>query len=130
MIVLDTHAWLWFTSSPGALPPPARAAIDASDRIGVPAPAVFEITNLSERGRIDVGRPITDWVRLALGRARVESLEVTTDVALAAGRLPRGEFPGDPIDRLIYATARVYGTTLVTRDGPIRRYDPRGTIWD
>ena len=38
-------------------------------------------------------------------------------------------FPGDPADRMIYATARAEGADLVTRDRRLRDYDPRGTLW-
>ncbi len=39
------------------------------------------------------------------------------------------EFPSDPADRLIYATARSEGAALVTRDSTLREFDPRATIW-
>jgi PIN domain nuclease of toxin-antitoxin system len=48
---------------------------------------------------------------------------------VAAGLLDSRAFPGDPIDRLIYATARAANAPLVTRDEAIRAYDPRSTLW-
>ncbi len=38
-------------------------------------------------------------------------------------------FPGDPIDRLIYATALAARARLVTRDTAIGAFDPELTIW-
>ncbi|MGI9082374.1 MAG: PIN domain-containing protein [Thermoleophilaceae bacterium] len=49
-------------------------------------------------------------------------------MASAAGLLPEG-FPGDPADRIIYATALSVGARLVTRDDAIRAFDARATVW-
>jgi PIN domain nuclease of toxin-antitoxin system len=50
-------------------------------------------------------------------------------VAVAAGRL--GEtFPGDPADRIIYATALSLGCRLVTKDRRLRAFAPDKTLWD
>jgi PIN domain nuclease of toxin-antitoxin system len=38
-------------------------------------------------------------------------------------------FPGDPVDRLIYATARSLGATPITRDRAIRAFDRQDTLW-
>jgi PIN domain nuclease of toxin-antitoxin system len=53
----------------------------------------------------------------------------SAQVAITAGLLDAESFPGDPVDRLIYATARSLGATLVTRDRAIRTFDPQGTLW-
>jgi PIN domain nuclease of toxin-antitoxin system len=53
---------------------------------------------------------------------------VDAAIALAAGRLPDG-FPGDPTDRLIYATAIVRRVALVTRDERITAHDPQRCRW-
>jgi len=38
-------------------------------------------------------------------------------------------FPGDPADRIIYATALDLGVRLVTRDAAIAGYDPARAVW-
>ncbi|MGH3065706.1 MAG: PIN domain-containing protein, partial [Gaiellaceae bacterium] len=55
-------------------------------------------------------------------------LDLTDRVAADAGVLGP-EFPGDPVDRIIYATTVVHGTRLVTRDSKLRRLDPVRTVW-
>jgi PIN domain nuclease of toxin-antitoxin system len=50
-------------------------------------------------------------------------------VAVSAGLLDAKTFPGDPVDRVIYATARSMGAKLITRDRAIRAFDPQGTLW-
>ncbi len=67
-------------------------------------------------------------MRTALDIDGVEALPITADVAIEAGRLPEN-FPGDPLDRLIYATAVSENALLVTRDERITAHDPTRVIW-
>jgi PIN domain nuclease of toxin-antitoxin system len=39
------------------------------------------------------------------------------------------DFPGDPADRVIVATALVESAALVTRDRKIRKYAGLETVW-
>jgi PIN domain nuclease of toxin-antitoxin system len=81
------------------------------------------------RGRISLDRDIRLWVRQALAQPRVVALAPSPDVAIAAALLDPDTFPGDPVDRMIYATARDAGAVLVTRDRALRAFDDRNTIW-
>jgi PIN domain nuclease of toxin-antitoxin system len=53
---------------------------------------------------------------------------MTPEIAALAVSLPR-EYPRDPADRLIAATALAEGTPLVTADADIRRTKVIKTIW-
>lgn len=81
------------------------------------------------RGRIALDREVSLWVKQGLADERVQALAPNADVAVAAGLLDARRFPGDPVDRLIYATARSTGATLITRDRAIRDFDPQSTLW-
>jgi PIN domain nuclease of toxin-antitoxin system len=129
VIVLDTHAWLWWVAEPERLSEPARAAIDESSSIGVSTLSAWEVAMLSVRGRITLDRDVGLWVRQALADTRVEPLPPSAEIAVAAGPLDAKSFPGDPIDRLIYATALAARARLVTRDTAIGAFDPELTIW-
>jgi PIN domain nuclease of toxin-antitoxin system len=59
----------------------------------------------------------------------VRAVAPDQDAAVAAALLGRDGFHGDPADRLIYATTRALGATLVTRDEAMRRFDPERTLW-
>lgn len=83
---------------------------------------------LAAKDRIRLDRPVERWVRQALARPGLSAVSLTPQVATAAGLLP-GSFPGDPADRLIYATARAEGAELITRDRRLRDFDARGTRW-
>lgn len=129
MIVVDTHAWLWWVADPERLSSAARAAIDDASAIGVCTLSALEVALLAVRGRITLDRDVGLWVRQALARPRVEALAPGADVAVSAALLDRDAFPGDPIDRLIYATASATRSRLVTRDRALRAYDPATTVW-
>ena len=129
MIVLDTHAWLWWLDDPARLSEPARRAIDGASVIGVCTLSALEVALLAVRGRISLDRDVGVWVRQALAIPRVEALAPSADVAVAAALLDRDSFPGDPVDRIIYATARAARAQLVTRDRAIRAFDRQIAVW-
>lgn len=128
MIVLDTHAWLWHAVARERLSRPARQAIDRAESLLVSTLSCFEVTALERRERIALDRPAASWIRQALGADEVDHVDVDIDIAATAGQLP-DPFPGDPADRLIYATAMARGVPLVTADRAIREFDPVRTIW-
>lgn len=129
MIVLDTHAWLWWLAEPSKLSRAARQAIDEAETIGVSAISAWEIAMLVKRRRISLDRDVVAWVRQALAPARVAPRPLTPEIAVAAGLLDGDGFPGDPADRFIYATAQAHRARLVTRDEKLRAFDARVTVW-
>ena len=80
------------------------------------------------RGRIELDRPPLVWLEEALALPRVELVPVTPAVAVRASRLGR-DFPGDPADPVIVATALLESAGLVTRDSRIRDYPGVETVW-
>ncbi len=129
MIVLDTHAWLWWASDPARLSRPARQAVERADRVGVCAISAWEVAMLVERSRIELDRDVRAWVRQALALERVQPLALGVEAAVEAALLDRERFAGDPADRIIYATARGAGAQLVTKDEALRHFDPARTLW-
>lgn len=128
-VVLDTHTWIWWMSEPVLLSRGALSAITDATVIGISAMSCWEVASLVRRGRLGLEWESSTWVSHALRHdVRVIELPVTTEIALLGGSLD-ARFPGDPSDRLIYATARVGGVPLITRDTRIRGFDPDRTVW-
>jgi PIN domain nuclease of toxin-antitoxin system len=127
VIVLDTHTWIWWVSEPAKLGRRGRAAIEAADRIAVPAICQFEVVAAVARGRITLDRAPLEWLTQALALPRVELAPLTPAIAVKATQL--GAFHGDPADRLIVATAIIERGTLVTRDRNIRAYAAVSSVW-
>ena len=128
MIVLDTHAWLFWRGDPARLGSAALTAIESADQVGVSAISAWEVSTLVRRGRIGLDSDPGRWIRRALGGARTVELPVTAAIAAAAASLADG-FPGDPADRIVYATAVGAGARIATRDRAIAAYDPRRAVW-
>ena len=62
------------------------------------------------------------------GPVRRHRQSVTPEIAALATQFPN-DYPHDPVDRLIGATARAEGLALVTRDENIRKSPLLKTIW-
>lgn len=128
MIVLDTHAFVWWRDGHRGLSRRARLTIESAARIAVPTACCFEIATLERRGRIRLDRGAAAWLRAALSAPGVEPFPLTAEIATEAGRLP-DTFPGDPVDRVVYATATALGSKIVTRDRRIAEHDPARVVW-
>jgi PIN domain nuclease of toxin-antitoxin system len=114
---------------PNELSRRASEAIERADSVGVCAISCFELSLLVVRGKVEVDPDLRQWIARALAQKRVEALPVTPEIATDAALLEREGFHGDPADRIIYATARAHGARLVTKDAPLRRFDPQRTLW-
>lgn len=128
LIVLDTHTWVWWTGELPGLSRRAAAEIERADRIGVCTISVWEVGTLVRLGRVKLEDDVRGWVARALAVDRVVPLDLDPDSAVAAALLPDG-FPGDPGDRIIYATARSHDAPLLTKDRRLRAYDRTRTLW-
>lgn len=129
MVLLDTHAWMWWIDAPKLLSKAAARAIDEADRVAVSTISCLEVGMLVARGRVRLDRDLREWVRRALALRRIEAVSADVDIAVQASLLDRASFPTDPADQIIYATARAINATLITKDRRIREFDPRGTLW-
>ncbi len=127
MIVLDTHAWLWLTSDPERLSAAARAAVDEADTIGVCTITCWEIVMGVAAGRMRIDRDPRRWMRQALAVQRTAARPLTAEIAVSAALLAR-QFPGDPADRIIYATAVGHGVPLITKEERISSFDPQDVL--
>ncbi len=132
MIVLDTHAWLWWGSDQDRIPARARRMIQnttqADDPIYISSISTWEVAMLVEHRRLELTLDVAEWIAQAEAVPFFEFVPVDNRIALRAVGLPG--FPHrDPADRLIVATALGLGATLVTGDQRLRRYRPVKTVW-
>lgn len=128
MIILDTHAWLWWVAGSAELGRVARQEIDRARHVGVPAICCLEVATLAARGRVVLDRPTLVWLDDALALPRVDLHPLTPAIAAKAAELG-DDFPGDPADRLIVATAVLQSATLITKDRRIAAYGGVKTLW-
>jgi len=129
VIVLDTHVVAWAADDPKWLSPDAASAIRRARRGGglaVSAITLWELAQLVARGRIQVYGSVETSVKALIEDMTV--IPITPEIAALATQFP-DDYPRDPADRLIGATARAEGMTLVTRDERIRRSPLIRTVW-
>ncbi len=129
MILLDTYALVWAVAKSKRLSRPAAAAIRQArreDGLAIAAVTLWELAALVARGQIQAYGTVEASVRLLTEGVIVKPL--TPEVAALATQFPE-DYPLDPADRLIGATARAEGLLLVTRDERIRRSPLVKTVW-
>lgn len=129
-LLLDTHALVWLLAGDSRLGAVARERIDQAaegDGVLVCAITPWEIAMLVAKGRLALGRDVGEWVQAALSLPGVRLAPLSPEVAVASARLP-GVIHGDPADRLIAATARHHGATLVTDDRLLLEYAAQGHL--
>jgi len=119
-VLLDTHVVHWWSAEPQRVSEPAREAIDEADELAVAAISWYELAWLARHERIALNVPIRSWLEGLATQLR--TIGVTPAIADTAVALP-ASFPGDPADRLIYATAVEHGLGLVTKDREIHDHD-------
>lgn len=129
MIVLDTHVLIWLASAPERLSKAAAGAIEMDGEPAISTVSAQEVAHLAMRGRIEVDRPVRAWIADALSAHEVTPVAPDVAIAVRAGSLDARTFPGDPADRLIYATAVERGARLVTADQRLRDLDPARIVW-
>ena len=117
-LLLDTHVLLWALDDNPTLSQAARAAItDGNNVVFVSAATAWEINIKKALGKLHV--PSGNYLD-ELRMHRFTSLDITTEHALAVGKLPIHH--ADPFDRLLIAQASVEKLTLITRDERIKSY--------
>jgi PIN domain nuclease of toxin-antitoxin system len=117
-LLLDTHAFLYWTEDNPRLPRRARAAIARPRSIAcISVATIWEI-----RIKVAKGRLRTDFTNVAeeAQKHRFDVLPIMADHAQAAGDLPPHH--EDPFDRMLIAQARAEAMTLVTGDAAFGEY--------
>jgi len=129
-LLLDTHAAIWITED-RPLASAAVAALDAAYQAGslvlVSAITAWDVGLLVARNRIRLVAKPEHWFQRLLAIPGIRLAELSPDILIASSFLP-GEPPPDPADRILLATARDLGATLITRDRLLLRYGEEGQV--
>ena len=122
MLVLDTHAWVWWVSKPEKLSRKQRSAIDrarkrAGDTLLLSVISGWEVALLVQCGRLRLPVQLETWLGEAMSIPGLEVAPLTVPIITAGARLTGLR---DPADMLIVATALHHGAPLLTNDGRIQ----------
>jgi PIN domain nuclease of toxin-antitoxin system len=129
-LLLDTCAVIWVAEDQ---PISKRAALaldeaHAADQFVYVSPiTAWELGLLVARGRLTTIIKPQLWFERLLDVPNVRLADMSPDLLISSSFLP-GKPPRDPADRIIAATAREYGYTLMTRDRLLLDYAEQGHI--
>ncbi len=124
-VLLDTHILVWWQSGQGSLSRmQTRTLLEVET--GKVTAAISDITLweaalLVERGRVQIAGSLEVWLDDIQSQPLLTVLPINASIAAESVRLGR-DFPKDPADRILVATARCHGLRLITADENIRRW--------
>lgn len=123
MILLDTHIWYWWASESPRLSEDHRKLIEArrAEGLGLSIISLWEVAKKNRLGKLELDRPLEDWIDAALTFPDLSLLPITREVVLESTSLPGG-FKSDPADEIIVATARLLNAPLITADQKLLEY--------
>src|SRR5690242_3636783 len=111
--LLDTHTALWLMEGSPRLGRRARRACDAAraaDDLAVPSIVFFEVGFLLKKGKLRFNVALRDW-RASVRALGVQELPLSTEIAIRASEIEN--LPGDPVDRIVIATALIEDAVLL-----------------
>jgi PIN domain nuclease of toxin-antitoxin system len=116
--LLDTHVWVWWVEGDPRLSPQLAQRLDdlpETHRPIISGISLWEVAMLTKLGRLDLNRPLDEWLRLAANAKTVQIWPITAAIAVAVAELP-DSFHRDPADRIIVATSLNRNAPLITQD--------------
>ena len=129
-LLLDTCAAMFLVADE-PIAAAAREAIDTSAASGVPLQVspitAWEVGMMVGKGRFKSSLTPQRWFEALRTLPGVVLCALTADILMESWNLP-GSLNRDPADRIIAATAREYGYTVVTRDSALLDYGREGHI--
>jgi PIN domain nuclease of toxin-antitoxin system len=126
-LLLDTCAVIWLTEKASLRPAAVEMLRVNAGATYISPITAWEIGMLAARGRLQLLIRPERWFANLFDVPGVRLAEMSPDLLIASSQLP-GKPPRDPTDRIIAATARELGATLITRDRALLEYGEAGHI--
>ena len=128
-ILLDTCAALWIVAE--EISQDAASALletrNAGMLVYVSPITAWEVGMLARKGRFRSRYTPQRWFEQLMSAPGAALAELTARVLMESSFLP-GSIHADPADRIIAATAREYGFTVMTRDRALLDYAQEGHL--
>lgn len=129
--LLDTHTWIWVQQrAVHEVAPGFFSEVESWQKSGhvfISAMSLWEIARLVADGLLDLGQSVEEFLHVATTGGGMTLLGLEPRIIIESTRLP-GAVHRDPADRILVATAREHGLTLVTRDKRLLQYAKQGHL--
>lgn len=129
-LLLDTCAAIWISNG-DAISAQALDCLTAAEAtpgsVWISAISAWEVATLVARDRLSLSMPVETWFDGLAALPQVTIGGLSPGLLIRSAGLP-GQPPADPADRMIIATARQHGLTILTRDREILTYAARGHV--
>lgn len=123
--LLDTHILFWWRMDFSRLSRAQAQILDDLEEAGQPAAlsaiSLRELAQMIHRGRAVVEMQLDAWLDSIESHPLLTILPLTAKIAAESVHLG-DDFPNDPADQIIVATARCHDLTLITADERIRKW--------
>lgn len=129
-LVLDTHVLLWSLLEPDEISKAIKQKISLAqndNKLVICSISLWEIAMLNHKKRINVYEPIKNFLNSIADIDGLIVKDIDSEIA-AESTLLMDDFHGDPADRIIVATTKILGATLLTRDQKILSWAKKGHI--
>ncbi len=132
LIVLDTHALIWWVSGSHQLSNKALKVINktlkAKEEVLISSISVWEIAMLVRKNRLALSMDVNQWIATSATIEGVRYVPLDNEISINSVQLP-GDFHANPADRIIVALARKLNALLVSADQKILNYAHVNSIW-
>jgi len=131
VILLDTHALIWWLSNPEKLSLRASQSIEHAvnnNAVYVSSISAWEMAMLVQTGRFELTMDVKVWIGIAESLPYLHFVPVKNRVALKSVFLADYKY-ADPADRIIIATAMSLNASLITKDSKILSYQHVKSVW-
>ena len=130
-LLLDTCALIWLAEGDQRFQlSPSKNKIEKSFRENqfyISSITLWEISMLNSKNRLQMNTPVLNWLKTCIQKYNLQIIQISPEIAVESCQLPGG-FHADPADRMIVASARVHGLTLLTEDQLILDYGKNGLL--
>ncbi len=118
-LLLDTHAFIWYSENDSKLPEPIKLEIETADRVYVSIASLWEIAIKLSIGKLSL-RSNYESIEASLEPAGIILLPISFADTVRIMNLPL--YHRDPFDRILIAQAINNSLTLVSCDAAFTAY--------
>lgn len=116
-LLLDTHVWIWASNGEERV----NFLENHTGTLFISAISVWEVAMLNFKKRIHFTQTFERWIDVSLRKSSIQLVELEPEISMLSCQL-KGDFHGDPADRIIVASAMIQNIPLVSADEKIISY--------